>query len=97
MTSAISWPANSRISQPRRAPSRSFHFPGQGSGVRRIIRATRTGAKSGTKLLLSVSDHLGQADVMLDFDNGDEARLRDLVEQQLALYHKHFAGNPTPR
>jgi hypothetical protein len=79
------------VAEPRAEPGWSFHYPGRRTGVRRIIRATRRGQEGGSHLLLSVSDQLGREGTLLDFDNGTEEQLRELVEEQLRLFHDHFA------
>ena len=82
------------VPKPRAEPGWSFHYPGRHTGVRRIIRATRRGREGGTHLLLSVSDQLGREGSLIDFDNGTEERLRQLVKEQLGLFHEHFAEQP---
>jgi len=79
------------VSRPREEPGWSFHYPGR-QRVRRILRATRRSTESGTKLLLSISSKLGKEGALLEFDDGNEERLKQFVTKEIRLYEQHFRG-----
>ena len=78
------------VPMPRRNPDGwSFMYGDKHAGVRRIVRVIRSSRESETKLLLSISNHLGMENVERHFDGGED-ELRRLVSEEIRLYLDHF-------
>jgi hypothetical protein len=81
------------VPSPRRNPDGwSFFYEERRPGAR-ILRATRSSAAAGTRLLLSISNRLDRRPAEFQFDRNEE-QLRQLVAEEIRLYLKHFASAP---
>lgn len=80
------------VSETRQNPSGWAFFlgsPVRGIHSNRIFRALRNGPDSVTRLKLAVSCRHESTDVEIDFV-GDEIALRTLIENEIAVFRKHF-------